>query len=220
MQQNMLFKQLLLFVAVFFCGGLCGCKEARQVADLTKTMADPRAKGPMHERLKWKAEDFFTDKGVIKLCKAIEASHRHSLDFSTQMTTQPTTSQPKHPRSFHVVAKPVGSRCNLDCTYCYYHYKESAGQISDELLEKFVRQYIAGQEEGAVIFNWHGGEPALLGLDFFRKVALTRKAERVCYWLCQCPAGWLTLRGLLIRREHGTSENGARISTKLGTCTS
>ena len=59
------------------------------------------------------------------------------------MTTQ-TTSQPKHPRSFHVVAKPIGSRCNLDCTYCYYHYKESAGQISDQLLEKFVRQYIAG----------------------------------------------------------------------------
>ncbi len=43
------------------------------------------------------------------------------------------------------------------------------GRISDELLEEFIRQYIAGQEVDRVVFNWHGGEPALLGLDFFRK---------------------------------------------------
>jgi uncharacterized protein len=76
----------------------------------------------------------------------------------------------KYPRSFHVVAKPIGSTCNLHCAYCYYRYKETAGRISDELLEKFIRQYIAGQEEDPVVFNWHGGEPALLGLDFFHQV--------------------------------------------------
>jgi uncharacterized protein len=80
------------------------------------------------------------------------------------------TPQPGSRRSFHVVVKPIGSQCNLDCTYCYYRYKESAGCIADDLLEKFIQQYIAGQDEGPVLFNWHGGEPALLGLDFFRKV--------------------------------------------------
>jgi uncharacterized protein len=74
------------------------------------------------------------------------------------------------------VAKPVGSRCNLDCTYCYYLHKEdllpdrTPGRIADGLLEEFVRQYIAGQEVDEVNFNWHGGEPALLGLDFYRRV--------------------------------------------------
>ena len=81
------------------------------------------------------------------------------------------TNQPRHPRSFHVVAKPIGSVCNLDCAYCYYRYKETGkGRIADDLLEEFIRQYIAGQEDDPVVFNWHGGEPALLGLDFFRKV--------------------------------------------------
>lgn len=80
------------------------------------------------------------------------------------------------PRSFHVVTKPVGSLCNLDCTYCYYLHKEdvlpdrTSGRIPDDLLEEFIRQYIAGQEIDEVVFNWHGGEPALLGLDFYRKV--------------------------------------------------
>lgn len=74
------------------------------------------------------------------------------------------------------MAKPVGSRCNLDCTYCYYLHKEgllrdqTPGGIVDDLLEEFIRQYIAGQEIGEVVFNWHGGEPTLVGLDFYRKV--------------------------------------------------
>ena len=85
--------------------------------------------------------------------------------------------QRKYPRSFHVVVKPIGSRCNLDCAYCYYRYKKTDGnRISGDLLEKFIRQYISGQEDDPVVFNWHGGEPALAGLDFFRKVVeLERK---------------------------------------------
>ena len=80
------------------------------------------------------------------------------------------------PRSFHVVAKPVGAACNLECTYCYYLHKEgllpdrTAGRMSDDLLEEFIRQYIDGQGIEEVKFNWHGGEPALVGLDFYRKV--------------------------------------------------
>ncbi|MGI6415997.1 MAG: radical SAM protein [Thermoguttaceae bacterium] len=76
------------------------------------------------------------------------------------------------PRSFHVVAKPVGPRCNLDCTYCYYLHKGGLqpGRIADGLLEKFIRQYTAGQEIDEVVFNWHGGESALLGLDFYHNI--------------------------------------------------
>jgi sulfatase maturation enzyme AslB (radical SAM superfamily) len=64
---------------------------------------------------------------------------------------------------------------HLDCTYCYYRHKEewlpgTNARIADDLLEEFIRQYITGQEEEPVVFNWHGGEPTLLGLDFFRKV--------------------------------------------------
>jgi uncharacterized protein len=78
-------------------------------------------------------------------------------------------------RCFHVVAKPIGSLCNLNCTYCYYLHKEdvlqiaSANRIDEDLLEEFTRQYIEGQEVDFVVFNWLGGEPALLGLDYYRR---------------------------------------------------
>jgi uncharacterized protein len=80
-------------------------------------------------------------------------------------------------RSFHVAVKPIGSRCNIDCTYCYYLHKQgllgdkAASPIADDLLEEFIRQYIAGQDVDSVVFTWHGGEPTLLGLDFYRNVA-------------------------------------------------
>ena len=74
------------------------------------------------------------------------------------------------------MVKPIGPICNLDCTYCYYlHKKDLLGssnqfRISDEILETHIRQYIEGQDRGEVVFSWQGGEPTLLGLDFFRKV--------------------------------------------------
>jgi len=70
----------IALVSMLFWGSLSGCKEAKQVADLASTMADARVKGPMHERLKWKAEDFFTDAGVISLCKAIEAQDAAEIE--------------------------------------------------------------------------------------------------------------------------------------------
>ncbi|MFZ5829712.1 MAG: ankyrin repeat domain-containing protein [Planctomycetota bacterium] len=70
--------------AVFLCGLLIGCKDARQVGDLVQTMRDPRAKGPMHERLKWKAEEFFDDAGVIRLCRAIEAKDLREIERLAQ----------------------------------------------------------------------------------------------------------------------------------------
>jgi len=93
--------------------------------------------------------------------------------MNDQPLTQPSSG---FPRSFHVVTKPIGSLCNLDCTYCYYLHKEglllgrTPNRITDDLLEEFIRQYIAEQEVDEVHFNWHGGEPTLLGLDFYRRV--------------------------------------------------
>ena len=77
---------------------------------------------------------------------------------------------------FHAMVKPVGSLCNLDCTYCYYLHKDEllqqpkAPRMSDALLEAHIRQYIAAQDGDEVVFSWQGGEPTLLGLDFFRRV--------------------------------------------------
>ena len=84
-------------------------------------------------------------------------------------------------RRFHAMVKPIGSTCNLDCAYCYYLSKEKlleqqhGKRISDELLETFIRQYIEGQDGEQIVFSWQGGEPTLLGLDFFRKVVELEK---------------------------------------------
>src|SRR3954463_3272742 len=83
---------------------------------------------------------------------------------------------------FHVMVKPVGPICNLDCAYCFYLEKENlypAGEhfrMTDAVLEAFVRQYIADQDADEITFGWQGGEPTLMGIDFFRRaVELQRR---------------------------------------------
>lgn len=80
------------------------------------------------------------------------------------------------------MTKPMGSKCNLDCSYCFYLEKERLYPGSDgfrmkpEVLEAYVRDYIAAQPGETVSFAWQGGEPTLAGLDFFRRaVALQRQ---------------------------------------------
>lgn len=79
------------------------------------------------------------------------------------------------------MVKPIGPRCNLNCEYCFYLSKERLLQtgtgwcIPDDLLEEFIRQYIQDQEAPEIVFSWQGGEPTLLGLDFFRKVIAFEK---------------------------------------------
>ena len=97
----------------------------------------------------------------------------------------PSTPMPGARRRFHAMVKPIGAACNLDCKYCYYLSKgdlldqQPGSRIADDLLEEFIRQYIAGQDGERVVFSWQGGEPTLLGLDFFRKVvALEAKHKR------------------------------------------
>lgn len=93
------------------------------------------------------------------------------------LVNSPASAQPRRfLRSFRLVIKPIGSLCNLDCAYCYYLHKkdllpETAGRrIADDLFEEFIRQYLAEQDVEEVIFTWHGGEPTLAGLDFYRRV--------------------------------------------------
>jgi uncharacterized protein len=76
---------------------------------------------------------------------------------------------------FHVMAKPIGSKCNLDCKYCFYLEKEVLWQsgerfrMSGQTLETFVKTYIESQDVDTVTFAWQGGEPMLAGLEFYRK---------------------------------------------------
>src|SRR5581483_7095282 len=86
-------------------------------------------------------------------------------------------------RSMHATAKPIGALCNLDCDYCYYLSKEEllaqkTRRMGDGVLERFVSQYIATQDGPEIQFTWHGGEPTLLGLDFFRRVVALQDEYR------------------------------------------
>lgn len=81
----------------------------------------------------------------------------------------------------YVMAKPIGSTCNLNCSYCYYLEKEKLYenrhnfQMSDEVLEQYIESYIQAQPVPEVLFVWHGGEPLLRGIAFFRKIILFQK---------------------------------------------
>ncbi len=77
-------------------------------------------------------------------------------------------------QAFHILAKPTGSICNLDCKYCYFLSKEmlypgSQFRMADEMLETYIRQTIQSHHGPEVVIAWQGGEPILMGLDFFRR---------------------------------------------------
>lgn len=80
------------------------------------------------------------------------------------------------PQGMHIMAKPIGPKCNLNCEYCFYLEKEALFgesekfRMSDAVLSSYISKYIASQPTPEVEFVWQGGEPTLLGLDFFRRV--------------------------------------------------
>lgn len=84
-------------------------------------------------------------------------------------------------REFQIFVKPVGGRCNLRCSYCYYtghsHQEGTAGgqRMSDEVLETYIKQHIQAAGGGEVFFSWHGGEPVLAGIDFYRRAVALEK---------------------------------------------
>ncbi|HMK35746.1 MAG TPA: anaerobic sulfatase maturase [Desulfomonilaceae bacterium] len=88
------------------------------------------------------------------------------------------------PPRIHVLAKPTGSVCNLNCSYCFYLGKEllypgSAFRMSDEVLEKYVSQLIDSHHSDKVTVAWQGGEPTLMGVNFYRRaIELQEKYRR------------------------------------------
>jgi uncharacterized protein len=84
-------------------------------------------------------------------------------------------------QGIHVVAKPIGPVCNLNCEYCFYLEKQGlfpAGEqyrMSDKVLSAFITNYITSQPTPVVEFVWQGGEPTLLGIDFFNRVVDLQK---------------------------------------------
>ena len=78
-------------------------------------------------------------------------------------------------KPLYVMLKPTGAHCNLACKYCYYLEKNKLYPtaqrhlMSDEMLEQFTREYIEAQTMNQVLFTWHGGEPLLRSIDFYRK---------------------------------------------------
>ncbi len=87
-------------------------------------------------------------------------------------------------RSFQVFVKPAGGACNLACRYCYYLGKGQDGpdggpaRLPEDLLEAYIAQHIAASPDEVVRFSWHGGEPTVLGLDYFRRVVAIERRLR------------------------------------------
>nr|WP_321273948.1 anaerobic sulfatase maturase [uncultured Vibrio sp.] len=103
-------------------------------------------------------------------------SPRHSTAMPIVPMKTAFKSEQGNERRFHVMAKPGGAKCNIDCQYCFYLHKENLlhqpkqPKMDDETLEAFVKSYIESQDGEEIVFSWQGGEPTLLGLDYFRKV--------------------------------------------------
>ena len=87
-------------------------------------------------------------------------------------------------REFQVFVKPVGPVCNLRCQYCYYldknvMYPDSDHFLmSDDILGKYIIQHIEATTDDLITFSWHGGEPLLAGIDFYRKVLKLQSAHK------------------------------------------
>ncbi|MGA9380406.1 MAG: hypothetical protein WBV73_16705, partial [Phormidium sp.] len=88
------------------------------------------------------------------------------------------------PPAFHLLAKPTGAICNLDCEYCFFLAKEqlypdSKFRMSDDLLESYIQQLLQSHQTPEVTIAWQGGEPTLMGLEFFaRSIELVEKHKK------------------------------------------
>ena len=82
--------------------------------------------------------------------------------------------------AFSTMVKPIGSACNLDCNYCYYRdkseiYNNRMPRMDEQVLEEYIKQYLQGVSQKQVSFCWHGGEPLMAGLPFYRKAVELQK---------------------------------------------
>jgi len=117
-----------------------------------------------------------------------------------------TLTVPRAPAAFHVMAKPTGAICNLDCEYCFFLSKEmlypgSRFRMAAELQEAYIRQLIdAHARSPEVVIAWQGGEPTMMGLDFFRR---SMKIERDCARPGQRVLNTIQTNGTLLDEEWG-----------------
>ena len=107
------------------------------------------------------------------------------IDLNNVQTIQETefTIPVGAPPTFHLLAKPSGAICNLDCAYCFFLDKEllypgSKFRMSDELLDRYIRQLIESHQVDQVSVAWQGGEPTLMGLDFYRRAMAVEEKYR------------------------------------------
>jgi uncharacterized protein len=109
---------------------------------------------------------------------------QYELSAMSSMPEAPKIWPRNAPSSVHVMAKPTGAVCNLDCQYCFFLSKDtlypgSNFRMPDDVLEAYIRQVVEAQRSPQVTIAWQGGEPTLMGLEFFRKAnALARKFLR------------------------------------------
>ena len=87
-------------------------------------------------------------------------------------------------RGFQVFVKPAGAACNLACRYCYYLGKGASvpeakpARLPEDLLEDYIAQHVAASPDEIIRFSWHGGEPTVLGVDYFRKIVEIQRRHR------------------------------------------
>ena len=85
---------------------------------------------------------------------------------------------------FHTMVKPSGSQCNLDCAYCFYLHKQDLlaqdkkPRMSEAVLEQHIRQTLEANTGPSVVFSWQGGEPTLMGIDFFQRVVALQSKHK------------------------------------------
>jgi uncharacterized protein len=99
---------------------------------------------------------------VLSTSGQFGAQHEHGMNSTNS------------PPAFHVLAKPTGAICNLNCSYCFFLAKEhlypdSRFRMTDEVLESYLDQYLSAQRIPDATIAWQGGEPTLIGLDFYRR---------------------------------------------------
>ena len=132
-------------------------------------------------------------------------------------------SSPGEPLAFHLLAKPTGATCNLDCKYCFFLSKESLypnerARMPDEVLDLYIQQRLAQHDEPEVNIAWQGGEPTMMGLDFYRRsielVAKYRKPNQKVIHTIQTNGLLLDDKWCAFLKEHnflvGLSVDGPR----------
>ena len=138
----------------------------------------------------------------------------HVVPLTRKPTTTPQLKNrpPTAPAQFHVLAKPSGPICNLDCEYCFFLSKEALYpgdrfRMSDELLDTYIRQVLESHSGPEVTIAWQGGEPTLMGVDFFRRaigvVEKYRRPGQVVHHSMQTNATLLTDEWCELLGAHG-----------------